>query len=276
MKRRKPQILSMCDLHPMIQTLIREIKLAEIQNFNEGLHHLGGRSDQEAIDRRVKCYSLREEKLAELKWLMGLALPAGIKAGFTGEHVVASLHALIESVDEAAYWNAKSGKDDSIASQVMASLFDQARHCLDVLETWAHAASWFETGSAALLSTPQEKSSNTRERALVLLFRHPDWTDKKIASEVGCSGSYLSQQPMWRAARTSIQGMGQEGKHRAGRHLGHNMDQYQDGRPPTSQASGMSCASCTDPAGTDNRGRTLTRKGKSYCLECWSELQSRG
>jgi hypothetical protein len=64
--------------------------------------------------------------------------------------------------------------------------------------------------------------------AIALLRKHPDWSDRKIASEVECSGAYLSQKKEWRAARKVIKGLGQESQHRDRRHRGHDMDQYAD------------------------------------------------
>jgi hypothetical protein len=107
--------------------------------------------------------------------------------------------------------------------------------------------------------------------AIALLRQHPEWTDKAIAAEVGCSPANLSKSHLWRAARQGIKGQGQETHHRAKRHRGTEMDEYadnqeQDAPPP------VTCQSCGDPAGADANGKTLTHKGKSCCLECWQEL----
>jgi hypothetical protein len=48
--------------------------------------------------------------------------------------------------------------------------------------------------------------------ALGMLAIHPEWSDRKIAAAVGCSGAYLSQQSKWRAARKAIRGVGQEAR----------------------------------------------------------------
>src|SRR5262249_55929403 len=54
---------------------------------------------------RSECYDLREDRLGELRGLLGSALPAGIAAGFSGETVHAWLEALMDSVEGLAYWD---------------------------------------------------------------------------------------------------------------------------------------------------------------------------
>jgi hypothetical protein len=115
------------------------------------------------------------------------------------------------------------------------------------------------------------------EQALAKLAMHPEWSDRKIAQEVGCSGPYLSKQPKWRAARAAIKGVGQEDKHRAAKHHGHDMDQYPDDaedRYSTGQSPVPKCL-CGDQAETDATGKPLMHEGKPRCRECWDELRTR-
>jgi hypothetical protein len=111
--------------------------------------------------------------------------------------------------------------------------------------------------------------------ALAMLRKHPDWSARRIAKEVGCSASYLSQQPVWQAAVKAIKGLGQEGRQRSGRHRGHDMDQYQESNEhlPAKMASLTPECECGDPAEEDSAGRPLVYEGKPRCRECWAELQ---
>ena len=114
--------------------------------------------------------------------------------------------------------------------------------------------------------------------ALGVLAVHPQWSARRIAREVGCSGAYLSSCSKWRAAREAIKGIGQEGQHKAPWHRGHDMDEYAadaEGQPPAGQAAGPVCASkgCGDPAGVDAAGKPLLHAGKPYRPECWAEMR---
>jgi hypothetical protein len=112
--------------------------------------------------------------------------------------------------------------------------------------------------------------------ALALKIQHPGWTAERIAGEVGCAPSYLSRQPRWQAACEAARASGRDGKAKAGRDRGRDMDQYADklaaAQPRPRSAK---CAACDDAAGTDAEGRPLTHGGKPYCQECWAELTGR-
>jgi hypothetical protein len=132
----------MCVLYPAIREAVRGIKDAEIENFKNCIHHLVGKTDNESIRVRSKCYDRREDKLVDLQTLLNWALPAGINAGFSGEHVEARLNALMQSVELASYWEGKcqGAPDDFEACHHFQTLFDQVREDLQPLRTWAVAA----------------------------------------------------------------------------------------------------------------------------------------
>src|SRR5262249_50227410 len=134
---------TMCDLYPEIRKAIREIKDAEIDNFRRGIHRLRGKTDRKSFGVRSKCYDLRNNRLLELHELLDWALPAGIKAGFSGEHVQACLKALMESTEEAAYWEGSfegSNDDDWAWAHHLDCLFDLVREKLGQLGIWSSAA----------------------------------------------------------------------------------------------------------------------------------------
>lgn len=102
---RSQKALRMCDLYKAIRKQVLAIRAAEIGNFKARLHHLRGRTDAKAIEKRDEVYDLRADRLVELLELLSSALPAGIDAGFSGEVVVAKLEALMSSVEEFCYWD---------------------------------------------------------------------------------------------------------------------------------------------------------------------------
>jgi hypothetical protein len=65
--------------------------------------------------------------------------------------------------------------------------------------------------SEPLAAEPTAKPPDKITEAIALLRKHPNWTDKAIAEEVGCSPANLSKSLFYRAARQGIKGLGQEG-----------------------------------------------------------------
>jgi hypothetical protein len=128
---------SMGVLYPAICQAVREIKDAEKENLKNGIHRLQGKTDDESIRVRSECYDLRARKLFKLRKLLDMALPAGIKAGFSGEHVVARLKRLARSAERAVYWNEQCLDDEGW--YVFADLFDRVEIGLEHLAIWALA-----------------------------------------------------------------------------------------------------------------------------------------
>ncbi len=56
---------------------------------------------------------------------------------------------------------------------------------------------------------PHQKKGAKLRAAMALLGLHPEWTDKRIADEVGCDPSNLSKSPHWRLVRETIRRAGQ-------------------------------------------------------------------
>ena len=145
---------SMCDLYPAIRQMVRGIKDAEKKNFKDGVHRLRGREDDEAIQIRSECYDLRERRLFDLRKLLNWALPAGIKAGFSGEHVVARLNRLMNRVEKAAYWNERCRgpvDDDAEALFHFEELFDKVEDDLEQLYCARPKMRFFWTAALILL-----------------------------------------------------------------------------------------------------------------------------
>jgi hypothetical protein len=108
MPRHPHKASNMCDLYPAICLAVRGIKDAEKENFANGIHQLQGKRDTGTIRLRTKCYDKRDKRLADFGELLNLALPAGIKAGFSGEYVEARLRKLLKRAEKAAYWDANN------------------------------------------------------------------------------------------------------------------------------------------------------------------------
>jgi len=140
---------NMCELYPAIRETVHRIKDGEIENLEHGIHTLGGKTDVESIRVRSDCYDQRERMLFELSKLINLSLPAGIKAGFSGEHVEACLNGLMKSVEEAAYWNEKCPPNDE-PFLVFNDLFDQVEDDLERLRIWSVAAAGLSTKDTKL------------------------------------------------------------------------------------------------------------------------------
>lgn len=148
---------------------VRKIKDAEKLNFKNGIHRKRGMSDPESVRVRTICYRQREERLFALKALATRALPAGIKAGFSGEHVAASLERLLNDVENAAYWDGKCTgpvNDDDLAAFTFNELFDEVTSDLEPLELWSVAASGLAQQQPSLSaggnhsSAPEYKNPN--------------------------------------------------------------------------------------------------------------------
>lgn len=144
---------SMCGLFSQIREAVRKIEFAETENFQNGLHLKTGKTDDGSVRLRYEIHMLRADRLCHLADLLADTLAPGIKAGFSGEHVAASLEKLIASVEEAAYWNENCPAYDleadesemeccifSEAGCIFSSLFDQANRDLKPLAVWAAAA----------------------------------------------------------------------------------------------------------------------------------------
>jgi len=88
--------------------------------------------------------------------------------------------------------------------------------------------------SGAAQSPPNESDPSRKPKAskiaaaIGVLSQHPEWTNKEIASAVGCNPKYLSQQPSFKAARKAIRGIGLESYARSRRYRGRDMDAYTD------------------------------------------------
>jgi hypothetical protein len=87
----------MSDLYPAIHRAVREIYRAELAVLESGLYLVDGWVPDEVHDPRV-------DRLIAFSDLLDWVLPAGIKAGFSGEVVVGYVDALWTSVEEMCEW----------------------------------------------------------------------------------------------------------------------------------------------------------------------------
>jgi hypothetical protein len=97
----------------------------------------------------------------------------------------------------------------------------------------AFVASWRRSKMAAL--PPRENAEKPAgtitlskiDQALAVLSSHPNWTNRQIAHQVGCSATYLSQSSKFSATREAIKAMGQEDLRRSRKNRGADMDAYE-------------------------------------------------
>jgi hypothetical protein len=159
---------------------------------------------------------------------------------------------------------------------------EQARNVAQILA--AVLARTAGPPSAAVQSASTPPVIDKISQAIALKQKHPDWSAKRIAHEVGCSEANLSQSKRWQVVAQAVRQTGaadaisakldRRAKDSGGRYRGKDMDEYASGAG--SDQSGISictkCASCGDPAGEDADGRPLTHQDKPRCKDCWKEL----
>jgi hypothetical protein len=71
---------------------------------------------------------------------------------------------------------------------------------LNDLLAWRKAQKGGHDQRTATIATQETKEG----KALSLLLSHPDWSDKEVARETGCSREYLYRLPRYRAARAAL------------------------------------------------------------------------
>lgn len=118
---------------------------------------------------------------------------------------------------------------------------------------------------------PATEAVNRVDIALALLLKHPEWSDKHIATKAGCSPANLSQSKRYRDAREATRQAGKDGKPTSPRHRGRDMDEY---AAPSAEDDRPACM-CGDPSDVDSRGRPLVADGRPRCRGCWAGLTGR-
>jgi hypothetical protein len=160
---------------------------------------------------------------------------------------------------------------------------------------WKKWLRWSERERARLMmdaGTPQgvaSKGMSKIDQAIMVKRKHPDWTAARIADEVGCKPSNLSQSSRWDAAVKACEDAARQGFHREGKDRrakdrdrrgkdrrgtdrGRDMDQYADGRREPVPMVLCESKGCGDPADRDSAGQLLEHDGKPRCRECWEQL----
>jgi hypothetical protein len=133
----------MSDAFSAICQTVQDIITAEWKNLGAGIHR--------SATARAKAVLQREEKNTELRRLMGLALPVGIKAGATFETVEGRLNKLGLAVEALTHWEQAMERVDPVTiayldpsqekweCQQTESLDDQAESLLLRLVQYAEA-----------------------------------------------------------------------------------------------------------------------------------------
>lgn len=100
----QPEDNTIADPFAAIQEIVRDLIQSKARNVGAGTHLPGTGPVDERIMRRAARHQQGDEVIIELRRLAALALPLGVKAGFSGETVETRLGALLRAAEAFTRW----------------------------------------------------------------------------------------------------------------------------------------------------------------------------